>query len=114
LKFCFLLILKLSDLLNDSLKDLVGRHIIELSKGSVDSLGVMESDVLGAVASKDTLGFAAKNDFFDPLDVTILLSSCSTRSFLLVLSAFLRGELELIVHDSLLLVSLTSVVTALH
>jgi hypothetical protein len=79
----------------------------------VDSLGVMESDVLSAIASEDTLGFAAENYFFDPLDVTILLSSC-TRSFLFVLSALLRGELELIVHDSLLLVSLTSVVTALH
>jgi hypothetical protein len=78
----------------------------------VDSLGVMEGYVLGAVASEDTLGFAAKNDFFDPLDVTILLSS--TRSFLFVLSGLLSGKLELIVHDSLLLVSLTSVVTALH
>jgi hypothetical protein len=72
----------------------------------------MEGNILGLVASKNTLGFASKNNFFDPLNVAVLLSSC--RSFLIVFSGLLRGELELIVHDSLLLVPFASIVTALH
>ena len=111
LKFGFLLVLKLSDLFNDSLKDLIRRHVIELSKSGVDSLGVMEGDVLSPVASEDTLGLAAEDDFFNSLNITILLAS-STGSLLLVLSSL--GELKLVVHDCLLLVSLASVVTALH
>jgi len=77
----------------------------------VYSFGVMESDILGPVASEDTLGLAAEHDLFDSLYVTIFLAS-SSGSFLFVLSGL--GELELVVHDSLLLVSLASVVTALH
>jgi hypothetical protein len=111
LKFGFLFVLKLSNLLNDSLEDLVRRHVIEFSKSGVNSFGVMEGDIFGPVASEDTLRLASEHDLFDSLYVTIFLPS-SSGSFLFVLSGL--GELELVVHDSLLLVSLASVVTALH
>lgn len=113
LKLCFLLIFKLSDLLDDGLEDLVGGHIIELSESRVHSFGVMESDVLGAVASKNALGLATEHNFLNPLNVTVLLA-CSSIGSLLLLLGSLPSELQFVVHYGLLLVSFTPVVTALH
>ena len=79
----------------------------------MDSLRVVECDILGAVASEYPLGFATEYNLLDPLYIAIL--STSLGSFLLLLIGIARGgKLELIVHDGLLLVPLASVVSALH
>ena len=49
LQLCLLFRLELRYLLNDGLKDLVGRHVIELAQGSVDTLGILEGDIGFAV-----------------------------------------------------------------
>jgi hypothetical protein len=49
LKLCLLFRLELCDLLNDGLKDLVGRHVIELAQGSMNTLGILEGDISFAV-----------------------------------------------------------------
>lgn len=49
LKLCLLFRLELCDLLNDGLKDLVGRHVIELAQGSMNTLGILEGDISLAI-----------------------------------------------------------------
>lgn len=114
LELLLLLIFELGNLFNNGLEDLVGRHVIELSEGCVYSLGVLEGNILGAVASEDTFRLSSEDDLFDTLDITVtfLLSSS------LILTAFfpsgLSSELKLIVHYGLFLIPLAPVVSALH
>jgi hypothetical protein len=69
LELCLLFRLKLRDLLNDGLEDLVGRHVIELTQGSVDTLGILEGDVGLTVRAEDTLGLASEDYLLDALNV---------------------------------------------
>lgn len=69
LELCLLFRLKLRDLLNDGLEDLVGRHVIEFTQGSVDTLGILEGDVGLTVRTEDTLGLPSEYYLFDALNV---------------------------------------------
>jgi hypothetical protein len=69
LQFGSFFTLELSNLLNDGLEDLVGRHVIELSESCVYSLRVVESHVLSLVALEDTLWLATEYYLLYPLDV---------------------------------------------
>ncbi len=69
LELCLLFRLKLCDLLNDGLEDLVCRHVIEFTQSSVDTLGILEGDVGLTIRAEDTLRLASEDDLFDALNV---------------------------------------------
>jgi hypothetical protein len=67
-------------LLDDSLEDLVCRHVIELTKSSVNTLGVLERHVCLAIGAEHSLRLASENDFLDALNVRVerLLTALSS------------------------------------
>jgi hypothetical protein len=115
LKLSLFLVFKLGDLFNDSLEDLVSRHIIELSKSGMNALGVVESNVAGAVAAENSLRLSAEYNFLDSLDVAIDTLALLAFTLLVFVSTLVSTLiLKLVIHNSLLLVSLSTVVTGLH
>jgi hypothetical protein len=86
------------------LEDLVSRHVIELSQSCVHTLGIVEGDLFCAVASEDTLRLPAEHDLLDLLDITALLVALFVPHL----------EIEVIVHDGLAFVTLSTVVSAFH
>jgi hypothetical protein len=74
----------------------------------MDSLGIMKSNVLCPVSSEDPLWLATEDDLLDPLNIRLSSLALSSSTLSLIELA------KIIVEDSLLLVSLTSVVSAFH
>ena len=63
LRLCILL--KLLDLVDDTLEDSVSRQVIELSKSSMNTLRVLEANITVAVSFVDSFRLALENNILD-------------------------------------------------